>query len=451
MKIKSIIIASLFAVLAVLLPAPSEAQSSFEPIPGPRFGTDSITCVVNLSLYREFFRQWRQAGNEGKIIEDAINPWRWVFLNCPKASKNIYLDGVAIVEYLIEKEKDPSRRNKLIDTLMMVYDQRIRAFGEEGFVLGRKGVNLANYRPENTQELFQIFNRSVELMGNSTEPAVIVQYFRTAERMVREGTLDLDQFFNIYSQLIAIVDAGIEAGENITTMENVRGFLVQTLEPHAGCNDLVRIFSKKVEQSPDDIELLHNIIRLFDRRGCTDDPFYLSVTIKAYKLDPSAESAFGIAKMYFRNKEYSKAIEFLDKVNELKDSNDRADGFLLLANSLKNTNDFPKARDAARNAIKARPGEGHAYILIGDMYAESSESCGTNELTTRAVFWAAVDQYITARRVDPTVAELTDARIALFSKHFPNYETIFFHGFREGDTFLVECWINESTTVRAAR
>ena len=62
----------------------------------PKFGPDSaarMECAKNLSLYREYVKQ--------KNYVDAYNPWFKVFYACPKASKNIYIDGVKIIKYQI--------------------------------------------------------------------------------------------------------------------------------------------------------------------------------------------------------------------------------------------------------------------------------------------------------------------------------------------------------------
>jgi len=440
---------------STVLKAQEFTPTKYEQITGPRYGEDSATCVINLSLYREFYRQWRQAGGTSTVIDEAIKPWRWVFLNCPLASQNTYIDGVVIVEYLIEKEKDPERKEKLIDTLMMVYDQRIRAFGREGFVLGRKGVNLINHRPNANEELYSIFRQSVDVSGNESEAPVIAQYFRYAERMVREEKITRDEFFEIYEKLTGIIDFNVNQAQGnqqqISTWENIRSFIEQTLEPYATCDDLIAIFGRKLKETPEDLELIYKVINLFERKGCTDAPMYLSTTLKAYELDPSPESAYAIGRMYFRNRQYAESIEFLKEAEKLGSPADRADGMLLLANSYRETGNRIRAREAALKAIQARPNDGSPYILIGDLYAASAKECGDNELTINAVYWVAVDKYIEARRVDSSVADEATHRINIYSKHFPSAETIFFHGYSEGDPFKVECWINESTTVRPAK
>jgi hypothetical protein len=89
--------------------------------------------------------------------------------------------------------------------------------------------------------------------------------------------------------------------------------------------------------------------------------------------------------------------------------------------------------------------------MIGDMYAESARDCGDNELTQRAPYWAAVDKYIKAKQVDPSVAEDAEKRISSYSVYFPSAQTVFFYALQEGGTYKVECWINEETRIRPSK
>ncbi len=95
----------------------------------------------------------------------------WVFNNCPRASENIYVDGVKILKYRIKETDDSDAKNKLIDTLMMVYDQRIKYFPlhyktkkpQEGAILGRKGVSLYKFRPQEYKQVNEILRRAIDL------------------------------------------------------------------------------------------------------------------------------------------------------------------------------------------------------------------------------------------------------------------------------------------------
>ncbi len=153
---------------------------------------------MNISLYREFFKQWKASDYKNETINDVIEPWRWVFLNCPKGTQNTYIDGVKIVSYLIDNAKDPALKDKYIDTLMMVYDQRIKYFGKEGYVLGRKGVDLFTYRPQDTEQIYKDLKKSVELEGDNSAGPVLVWYMNAAVNMAKEGKADSVVIFETY-------------------------------------------------------------------------------------------------------------------------------------------------------------------------------------------------------------------------------------------------------------
>ena len=140
----------LIMMASVMMLSPAASAQEGDPtsdgkVVKNRYGDDSVTCVMNISLYREFFKQWKASNYKNETVNDAIDPWRWVFMNCPRGTENTYIDGVKIIQYMIETVGDPAMKDKYIDTLMMVYDQRIDYFGKEGSVLGGKGVDL-NFR-----------------------------------------------------------------------------------------------------------------------------------------------------------------------------------------------------------------------------------------------------------------------------------------------------------------
>ena len=61
------------------------------------------------------------------------------------------------------------------------------------------------------------------------------------------------------------------------------------------------------------------------------------------------------------------------------------------------------------------------------------------------VYSAAIDKFIQAKNIDNTVEDAANKKIATYSKYLPSNEDAFFSGAKEGSTFQVGCWINEST------
>jgi tetratricopeptide (TPR) repeat protein len=223
------------------------------------------------------------------------------------------------------------------------------------------------------------------------------------------------------------------------------------LEPFATCTDLISIFRKKYDATPDDIELLKKITKLLDEKKCQDDPFYFLTTEKLYQLEPSPASAYLLGKMLMKEEKYAEAIDYLKEVEKLEDQVTVQKSYKYLAECYRALRNFPTARTYALKSISLNPNDGQPYLMIGDMYAESARDCGDNDLTQRVAYWAAVDKYIKAKQVDPAVAEDADKRIASYSAYFPTMEIIFFYTLKEGDTYRVECWINEDTKVRPSK
>ena len=86
-------------------------------------GEDSVRCITNISL----FVPYAKAGN----YKDAVEFWKIAYNECPGAHKDIYLYGVRIMDWLIGNEKDPAKRDALINDLMTVYDKRVMIVNTE--------------------------------------------------------------------------------------------------------------------------------------------------------------------------------------------------------------------------------------------------------------------------------------------------------------------------------
>ena len=451
----------LFPLIISLLLVAGTGPFATAQVKGPKYGQDSVKCVMEISLYREFFKQWKNSDYTNVSVKDAVIHWRWVFLNCPLGTENTYLDGVKMYNYFIKTEPDNARKELLIDTLMMIYDQRITYFpnhyktGQQqaGNILGRKGVDLYQWRPSATQEVFDVLKQSVGLDGNQSQTAVIVYYFRTAIELVNSNKLGKDVLIELFDQLMQIVEYNIQNNpEGRDDFESVKANLELSVEPYANCGDLVPIFRTKFDAGGDtNPEFLRKIINMLDKKNCTADPLYFDATVKLYELEPNPESAFLIGRMLYKRNEINQSSQYLIKAVDMADTNARADCYLLLADEFRSMKDFSRARSYAYKCAELRPNDGNPYILIGDMYAASADACGTDEISKKAAYWVAVDKYYRAKSVDPSLEQVANERIYSYSRAFPALERLFFHDLKEGDSYTVGCWINETTTVRASK
>ena len=92
-----------------------------------KYGADSMTCLINLSLYREYYGQWKSSKFKSDAVNDALTPWREVYNSCPKSSENMYKHGLKMMRYKMKKAED-DQKAAYVDTIVHIYHQRIENF-----------------------------------------------------------------------------------------------------------------------------------------------------------------------------------------------------------------------------------------------------------------------------------------------------------------------------------
>lgn len=429
-----------------------------------KYGADSASCVMNLSLYRESFKLWKANNYNPAGVVDILVPWREVFINCPRSMESIYVDGAKIMQSRVINEKDNAIKEKLIDTLMMVYDQRIKYFPNHnrtgapqiGNILGRKGIDLFSYAPDRYVETHDVLLQSINADELSADGTVLIFYFRSVIKMAKSGNVDSTSIIDAYDRIMDLVDHNIKSlyaigdSAKVEVYKNIKGSIESNFEPFAKCEDLVRIYQLKFENNPDDIDLLKKITAILDKKECTDDPLYLEASEKLHKLQPSPESAYLLGRLMIKEEKYAEAAVYFEEATHSENIDRAHNAYKLLAECLRATKNYTRARQMAYKALELDPMDGSPYITIGNMYAASAKDCGEGEFYSRVAFWAAVDKYQKARQVDSSLDETARKLINTYSVYFPSKETIFFHDYTEGETYTIECWINEKTIIRSS-
>ncbi|HBF88381.1 MAG TPA: hypothetical protein DDX39_07025 [Bacteroidales bacterium] len=410
-----------------------------------KFGTDPETCKMNLSLYSEFYKQ--------KNYVDALTPWRSVFNTCPESSKNIYIHGVRIISEQIDKAKEAKNlelKNKYIDTLMMVYDQRIKYFGQEADVLERKAVDLFKNDESRFEESYNMLLKAIDINKEKTGAAASLGFMQISVLMMNAQKIDKGVVVENYSKAAEAVEASIKEKPDDADLVKVKES-IEALFVSVGpdCDVIISLFQPKFEANPENLDLLKNITKVLKKQSCTESKLFFDASEKLYSLEPSAEAASNLAQMAVKKGELSKASKFYLQAIELQqDANEKAQYYLELANLNKDLGQLAQARTYAFKAAELRANWGMPYLLIGTMYASSSKSCGENDFEQKAVFWVALDKFYKAKAIDPSIAESANKLINTYSQYIPDKENAFFYNYTEGQSYTVGCWINESTTIR---
>lgn len=419
-------------------------------------GEDSIRCLTNLSLYTEYFKQ--------KSYSDAFPYWEIVFNECPLSQMSLYPNGAVIIKSFLDKETDAAKKDELYNYLLKVHDQRIQYFGTnskypKAYILGIKAVDMLKYKKDDlatSKQAYALLNDAVTGRGAQTDPAVLITHMSNAASLYKAKEITAEEIVTVYTSVSEIIDAQIankpdndENGKLDETKAAIEKLFVAT--GAADCETIQQIFSPQFEKNATNVAWLKRVSNLQSKQECANDLVF-KVSESLHKIEPSANSARGLAVMCLKNKETDKAITYYKQAVELE-QNQENKGTLnyTLGIIYMSQDNYAQARTYFQRASELRPGWGLPYIQIGILYGSSAKSCGKDEFEQKGVYWAAIDKFSKAKTVDPTIADEANKQIATYSAHFPSKEDIFFHGMTEGSAYTVGCWINETTTIRAKK
>ncbi|MBN1116815.1 MAG: tetratricopeptide repeat protein [Bacteroidales bacterium] len=409
---------------------------------GSKYGADSMQCLSNLSTMSEFVKI--------KVYEYAYSPWVYCFQNCPAASKNIYIQGEDIIEYKIEKAETDEIKEAYIDTLMLLYDQRIEYFGEEAKVLGKKGIKLLTFRREAVEEAYDILKKATEIGKTDVDEAVAATFITTSAVLFRNGVVGADVMISNYVMAMEYLEGQRPSRKLTQAIESIEKTFSES--GAADCDALIAIFTPKYEENKQDVELLTKITELLKQTDCQKSDLFAQASESLFELEPSAKAGANLAIVFADRKDYEKAIEYYNKAIEIEtDNSQKAKYYYQLAAIAMEKRNLIEVKQNCKQAISLDSGFGKAYILLGNAYAAASQDCGSTNFEKAAVFLVAADQFANAKSADPTVAAEAGNLIEKYSQYFPNNEDAFFEGFTDGQSYTVKCWINESTTIRTRK
>ena len=128
-----------------------------------KFGPDSAECVKYLSYYLEYVKH--------NNMEEAFGPWRNAYSLCPvTASQNMLIDGQKLMRWAYKKTKDAKTRQGYLDTLMMLYDQRVATYPKNAVsAYNNKAIDINNFRwkEKEPQAVYDAYKEIFEATGSA--------------------------------------------------------------------------------------------------------------------------------------------------------------------------------------------------------------------------------------------------------------------------------------------
>jgi len=409
------------------------------------FGSDPTTCQRNLSLYRSDY--------DHKNYDAAIVFWRKVWKDCPKSSVNLAAHGIQMYQNFIAKELDQNKKNALVDTLMMIYEQgMILRPQNKGNYLTNMAQDIIRFAdtPENKPKLLKILEETILSEKEKTLASVYANYMKIIMEMNVSGQLSDEDLLEDYTKVSDYISEAIKKTSN-EELAKARDMIDDSFASSsaASCENLLNIYGAKYDDNKDNADFLRKLTRMLVRKECTDSELFEKASEQQYALSPSPDAAYNMAQLFLKRDNFEKAVEYFEyAIKEETEPFEKAKYNNLLGQiMLTKYSKYADAKKYALEAIKLRPDWGQPYILLANTYA-SGPKCGDDEFERQYIYWVVVDKLQKAKAVDPDISATIDPLIRQFSQHFPKKEEAFFRGIQEGATIHVGCWINETTKAR---
>lgn len=389
-----------------------------------------------------------------------------VYAECPKCSKNVYINGVEILADQLTKETDAAKKEKIFDRMMKLYDDRIKYFGRDKkydkyYILGKKATDYMRYVPEskndpNKEVAYNWLGEIIEAKKEATPAAILQQRFYLSSNLYKSNKDGFrDKFLSDYLTVSGYIGEKMSAmPENDPDLPNYQAAKADIDQNFASsgaadCKTLEGVYGSKIEANKGDKDFLNMVLSLFKLAGCEESQTYFKAATYKHKIDPSANSARGLASQAIKSRDYNKALSYLNDAINLESKNSEKSSLqYIVATIYRDMKNPSAARTAAQKALSYDAKNGKAYLLIGNLYAVFNDNISDDAVIRQTAYWLAVEQWEKAKQVDPSVAADANKLIGKYKPYFPAADQLFMRNITKGQTFTVPGWINEKTTVR---
>ncbi|MFO7722801.1 MAG: hypothetical protein R6V49_06210 [Bacteroidales bacterium] len=420
----------------------------------PTYGDDSAQCVLNYYLYRQSFRDWENTGDMF-YFEDLMPAWTYVFVHCPGYRVNTFINGVKIMEHRISVVPENQKRGA-IDTLMMIFDERILYFGEEEFVLGEKATMMVKHCPEKTEEIYALLTKVVKMNKLNTPNHLLVYYMQYAVFMHEAGKMTLEELIDIYLEVDEIAHHNVSLN-NPASAEYSEGIsrIEQLMLNYLECDVMQSVFGPKYQADSTNVDLLKKVIGLMAYKKCYDQVVFRDALRQLNMLEPTPKLLMIQGNFYYNDGDYTEAVNSYRKAADSftdKEAKEKYEAWMKIAEVQLIQKSYQNAKSSVQRALDLKSDDPDALILLGDIYLYGAGTCGTTIIAKHAGFWAAFDKYSRARNLsnDPVIQSKANNGIANARRGFPLTSDLFFNNLKPGQTVTAPCWIGETVTIRAS-
>ena len=383
--------------------------------------------------------------------KEAVPPMQWLLREAPDLHPSLYKNGAKIYDNLAKAEQDPAKKAQYIDSLLWMYDMRMKYFQDSANVMNRKAFKAYKYYVKDFDKaewLLDLYDNTFRLAGDKVMTQNLLAYMNVIKvnKLVKKNLTD-DEVLERYDKISTIIDhkmKELEAkGSSTDKLKKQKDLIDKVLTEivKIDCAFIEEKLGPKFKETPDDIQLVKRMFGFMLTYKCTDSPLFLDVAKQLNKLEPD----FGVAKLVgtrcLAAGDFACAKTYYDEALTLtEDGIKRAQIYTQLGKMETKKGNKVAARSYYQKALSEDPSNKEPWVLIGDLYFHSFEQCANkkSKVEDRLVFIAAYNMY----KRGGDVAKMKAAKA-----QFPSKEEVFNDDYTVGQTLTVGCWINEKVTL----
>ena len=415
----------------------------------------------------------------------AFSEWKTAYDIAPAADGGRdfhYTDGIKIFK---EQLKDPANGDKkaeLTNNILQLYDQAATCYENQtiklkncqgdcythkaGQLLGRKGFDMFYEFNSPYETNFEAFSMSLEKTGNDVEYIIFEPMANIIVYQFQNQKMDAETVRSYHEKLVDAADYNIEkAGQYKAYFESSKArMLAKFAEIESEVFDC-EYFKSKLEpmynEKPDDPDVVKYVYNKLVQEGCDKSDALLTKlqgTYEEYAKEENAkmQAEFEannpgvVANRLYKEGDFEGAITKYQEALESEENQDKRAQYYFNIASIQ-FRKLGQLREARTNSIKAaelRTAWGQPFILMGDIYAKASKSCGGDAWGQRVVILAALDKFSYAKSIDNSVSDEANRKIGIYNAHKPNKDEAFMRGHKPGESLSTGCWIGEKTKLR---
>jgi len=402
---------------------------------------DKAKAEESVAVYGDALKQGNYRGATAGL--------QWMLTNAPKWNTKLYIDGAEIYDKLAEKETDPAKKKVLVDSLMWMFDQRIKNCGDEANVLNRKVYASYRYNikdKDKVADLLAQYDKVYEISGNNVTDVNLVAYMNTIlGNFVMLKNVTDEQILQRYDKVQSVIDVKIKdalAKGKTADADKLKGYkstiddlLIKMVK--VDCDFVKKNLEPKFKQNPTDIALAKKIFGFMLQGKCTDDPLWLEAGEAVNKVEQDFAIAKNLGLKYLSAGNVEKGEALLkEAVTLAKTPAEKSEALIGLGAIEAKAGKKSAARELFRQA-----GTKEGYEKIGDLYQNSFEECSKKKSMAedRLIYIAAYEMYAKAG---------DSQKMANAKAQFPSASEIFELNWKEGDQKPTGCWIGEVVTIK---